>query len=123
MAERFTFPRSRRLSGREAFARVFEGKVRRSRGPLTVYGLPNDAGWPRLGLSVSRRVGNAVQRNRIKRLLREAFRLVQHELPRAYDLVIVVRPHAPLGLDAYREILLDLAGRIHDHGNTSSRDG
>lgn len=114
MTERFTFSRSRRLSGRRAFSRVFEGKTRRSRGPLTVYALSNAVGHPRLGLSVSRRVGNAVKRNRIKRLLREAFRLSQHDLPGAYDYVIVVRAHPPLGLPEYCAILLDLARRLND---------
>lgn len=44
-------------------------------------------------MSVSRNVGNAVTRSRIKRRLREAFRHLQHELPGSYDLVITVQPH------------------------------
>ncbi len=93
---------------------MFAGRMRRSRGPLTIYALPNSLGHPRLGLSVSRRVGTAVLRNRIKRLLREAFRLSQHELPGAFDYVIVVRPHQPLKLADYQQILLDLAHRLAD---------
>lgn len=45
----------------------------------------------RLGITASRKVGNAVQRNRAKRLLREAFRCVRAELPRGLDLVVIVR--------------------------------
>jgi len=45
----------------------------------------------RLGITASRKVGNAVQRNRAKRLLREAFRCVRSELPSGLDLVVIVR--------------------------------
>jgi ribonuclease P protein component len=45
----------------------------------------------RLGITASRRVGNAAQRNRAKRLLREAFRCVRSELPGGLDLVVIVR--------------------------------
>ena len=67
-----TFPQSHRLSGRKAFAAVYAGKYRQSRGPLLVYSTVNPLGHGRLGLSVSRKVGTAPQRNRIKRLLRDA---------------------------------------------------
>jgi putative membrane protein insertion efficiency factor len=72
---------------------VFEGKTRQSRGPITIYSLPNSLGHPRLGISISRKVGTAPKRNRIKRLLRESFRLMRHDLPTGYDWVLVVRPH------------------------------
>ena len=105
---RLTFPPSRRLHGRRAFARVFASRTGRTAGPLRIHACVNDVGWPRLGLSVSRRVGNAVTRNRIKRRLREAFRLSQHDLP-ALDLVVVVRPHEPAAPDRYRALLLEAA--------------
>src|SRR5688500_17390113 len=92
---RYTFPRSHRLSGKNAFDRVFNAKVRESRGPLTAYAAPNELAHPRLGISIGRRVGTAPRRNRIKRLLREAFRMHQYDLPVGYDLVITVRPHEP----------------------------
>src|SRR5947209_6667594 len=101
----YTFPATHRLHGPKAFAAVYDAKTREGRGPLTIYALPNDTGHARLGLSVSRRVGNAVRRGRIKRLLREAFRLTRHELPGAYDLVVVVRPHEPLILSEYQRLL------------------
>jgi ribonuclease P protein component len=68
---------------------------------------------PRLGISIGRKVGSAVVRNRIKRLLREAFRLMQHDLPCGYDLVVVVRPHQPVGLADYQRLLLNMALRLH----------
>lgn len=105
MERRQTFPKSRRIRLREDFAAVYDAKVRDSRGPLLIYAKPNGLPHPRLGLSTSRKVGTAVKRNRIRRLLREAFRALQHDLPAGYDLLIVVRPHEPLPLEQYRSLL------------------
>jgi ribonuclease P protein component len=114
MAERrYTYPKSHRLAGRPAFSAVFDGRVRESRGPMTVYGLPNELGHARLGISISRKVGTAPRRNRIKRLLREAFRLMQFDLPRGYDLVVVVRPHEPLALADYQKALAGAVVKLH----------
>ncbi len=101
----YRFPRSHRLSGKLAFAAVFDARVRKNVGPLGVAGRLNGLPHNRLGLSVSRRVGNAVRRNRMKRLLREAFRLNQHAWPTGMDLVVVVRPHQPQGLGDYARML------------------
>jgi ribonuclease P protein component len=60
---------------------------------LVVYVTRNDLGYARLGLTTSRKVGNAVVRNRWRRLLREAFRLHKAELPRAHDIVVIVKAH------------------------------
>lgn len=97
---RRTFRRASRLSGKNAFAAVFDAKMRKHAGPLAVLTRPNGLRFHRLGLSVSRKVGKAVQRNRVKRRLREAFRLDRHAYananddPTGYDVVIVVRPGA-----------------------------
>ena len=103
--KRYTLGPGKRLHGRRAFGVVFAARVKQVAGPLVVHGLPNDLGHPRLGLSVSRRVGTAVKRNTIKRMLREAFRLAQYDLPRGYDLVIVVRPHDTLTLAEYQKLM------------------
>ena len=108
------FPKSHHLRSPREFDAVYAGKTRESRGPLTVYALPNDLGHPRLGMSVSRKVGNAVRRNRIRRLLRESFRLMQHDLPRGYDWVIVVRPHEPLMLADYQRLLSGIVVKLHN---------
>ena len=110
---RHTYPRSHRLGGRLQFAAVFDAKVRESRGPLNVYALPNDLGHPRLGISIGRRVGTAPRRNRIKRMLRESFRLMRYDLPRGYDFVIVVRPHAPLMLADYQRLMSGTFVKLH----------
>ena len=111
---KLTFPKSHRLSGKLAFAAVFEAKIRDTRGPLLIYAKPNDLGHSRLGLSVSRTVGGAPKRNRIKRLLRESFRLMQHDLPRGYDIVIVVRAHKPMILAEYQRSLSGAIVKLHN---------
>ncbi len=64
---------------------VYAYRLRAAIGPMTLSIRPNNLPHWRLGLAVSRRVGSAVARNRVKRLAREAFRLSQHELPRWTD--------------------------------------
>ena len=118
---RYTFARDKRIGGREEFAAVFDAKVRQSRGPLTAYAIPTEKPSPRLGLSVSRRVGTAPRRNRIKRMLREAFRLMQHDFPRAYDIVIVVRAHETLILAEYQRLLSALMLKLHAAWQARSR--
>jgi len=86
----------RRLSRSGEFDKVYrEGKSHASRH-LVVYSFPrpSDGEDPRLGISVGRKVGGAVDRNRVKRLLREAFWATVGELPKGYDFVIVARPAA-----------------------------
>lgn len=113
MDRRHTFPKSRRLRNRDDFTAVYEAKVRESRGPFTVYARPNGLVHPRLGLSTSRKVGTAPRRNRIRRLLREAFRHLQHDLPAGYDLLVVVRPHEPLMLAEYQRLLMTMVVKLH----------
>jgi ribonuclease P protein component len=87
--------RRRRLSRSGEFDRVYrEGRSHASRH-LVVYAFPrSDADSPRLGVSVGRKLGGAVERNRVKRLLREAFWARAEALPDGLDFVIVARPAA-----------------------------
>lgn len=105
------FRQAQRLKGRRAFARVFGGRRSSADRLLVVYAMPNDLSWARLGLTVGRKHGMAVRRNRIKRLLREAFRLGLDELPQGYDFVCVPRVGAVGTLSEYRQALRTLGSR------------
>ena len=86
-----TFPQSVRLKTPAQFKAVYDRKRSVSDGVLVVYAAANGLPHPRVGLSVSRKVGNAVVRNRWKRLLREAFRLHRHALPVGLDFILIPR--------------------------------
>jgi ribonuclease P protein component len=73
------------------FRRVYDRRRSASDNWLIVYACPNGLPYLRLGLSVSRKVGNAVRRNRIRRLYREAFRLTRQEMPVGLDIVLIPR--------------------------------
>ena len=110
------FSRACRLLRPADFARVYAARRSAAAGPLVVYALPRDAGGgPRIGLSVSRRIGNAVVRNRWKRHLRVEVRLVQAAVPAGNDLVVVVRsglpPAGAAGVEKTGQSLVALAGR------------
>ena len=112
-AQRYKYTRAHRLSGDKEFQAVFANKLRKSSGPLAVLALPNDLAHHRFGMTVSRRVGNAVKRHRIKRMLREAFRLNQTNWPGRYDLVVIVYPHEVLKLDDYADYLAKAVDQLH----------
>jgi ribonuclease P protein component len=84
-----------RLSRSAEFERVYRRGRSTANRWLVLYAFPRGGDdEPRLGLSVSRRLGGAVERNRVKRLLREAFRAQAHSAPPGRDFVIVARPDA-----------------------------
>ena len=111
-------PLSARLTRPADFARVYALRRSAAAGPLVLYAARNGlAGEPvRLGMSVSRRIGTAVVRNRWKRRLREAYRSVRQALPHGNDLVIVVRSGVPpAGAAGTRQVadwIASLAARV-----------
>ncbi|ADN00709.1 MULTISPECIES: ribonuclease P protein component [Dickeya] len=85
------FPRELRLLTPSHFSFVFQQPQRAGTPQITILGRPNTLGHPRIGLTVAKKhVRRAHERNRIKRLTRESFRLHQHELP-AMDFVVIAK--------------------------------
>ncbi len=120
-------PRSRRLLRPAEFARVYGRRATAAAGPLVLYAAPreDDSSEVRLGLSVSRRIGNAVVRNRWKRRLREAFRMVRSRLPAGQDYIVVVRSGEPAagsaGARRVEESLVELATRVTGRAGSAAR--
>ena len=92
--DRLTLPAQRRLRRKVDFDAAYAHGRRLGNGFFGVTAFLNDKGWPRLGLAVAvRAAGGGVERNRLRRIIRESFRLHQHELP-SVDLVVSARGRA-----------------------------
>jgi len=103
---------AQRIRDSRTFEQIYAQRHRAGNRHLLVFGVPNDLGITRFGLSVSKRHGNAVCRVRLKRLLREAFRLSQHELPSGLDLILIPKQNSGAGLDDYRSALVAAAEKL-----------
>lgn len=111
-ARRHRFPKTHRVLRKPDFERAMRAGRRGTDARLTMWVHPNELPHPRLGLIVGRRHGGAVQRNRLKRLLREAFRHSQYDLPVGYDLICTPRVGVRLELPACIQSLMRLAARL-----------
>jgi ribonuclease P protein component len=116
--------RRRRLSRSAEFERVYRQGRSKGNRFLVLYAFPREdesradpSAGPRLGLSVSKRIGGAVDRNRVKRVLREAFWAEAERLPDTSDYVVVARPDARElaereGLVGMQGALAELVGQL-----------
>jgi ribonuclease P protein component len=93
------------------FRRAYERRCSAADDLIVVFAHANGLPQTRLGLSVSRRVGNAVVRNRWKRVTREVFRLTSGQLPGGIDLIVIPRPNAEPALASLMDSLPRLAAR------------
>jgi ribonuclease P protein component len=92
MMKRLSFPKRKRLTSNSQFKAVLARGRRRSNGVLMLYMMENELEYSRLGVSVGKSYGNAVVRNRLKRLMREAFRQNQQQIPAGFDYVLMISP-------------------------------
>jgi ribonuclease P protein component len=121
-----------RLSRSAEFERVYRHGRSVANRQLVLYTFPNaSTEKPRLGLSVSRKVGGAVQRNKVKRLLREAFAQAEGALVPGQDVVVVARPAAGelaereglAGMDAALAELIAKAGLRGESAPAAEQQG
>ena len=110
----FQFTKAERLTRKKEFERVFnEGKVLKN-DKVVFYVTPNDFLYSRLGLVVSKKVGNSPRRNRAKRLMREAYRLNKHLLKTHVDIIAIPRHPFSSDLklsdieDGFKKLLLQI---------------
>jgi ribonuclease P protein component len=110
-----TFGKEERVRKRQDYVRIYAQGVRRYSRRFTIITCPSPSGIRRLGMTVSKKAGNAVQRNRIKRLLREFFRLNKSRLPDSQDIVIIAKKGIlPL---TYRDVFAELESRLIDRND------
>lgn len=132
---RATFRRAQRLTHAREFQAVFDARMRTTVLGVGLSSGPNDLGRHRLGLSISRAVGAATVRTRLKRLIREWFRLRRHTLPwvpngqpgetgtggAGVDWVVSLRPNCPRTLEGMSAALDTLVARSIEEWTRRSR--
>ena len=108
----FTFTKAQHLRAKADFERVYATKCKAADGVVLMFVARNELAVTRIGLSVSKKHGGAIVRNRLKRLFREAFRLMQHQIPTGLDLIVIPLAKEAASLPAYEESLVKLSQRL-----------
>jgi ribonuclease P protein component len=90
MVKKLSFSKRKRLLRNEDFKAVLQQNRKAGDGLMTLYVAENSFGFSRIGISVGKGYGNAVARNRLKRLLKEIFRQNQNRIPGSLDYVIII---------------------------------
>ena len=105
------------------FERVYDSGVRSGDDHLLVFVFRNELNILRAGVSVSRKHGSAVHRNVKRRRLKEAFRLLQHELPSGLDLILIPRQRDDSSLVDYQTSIQNLVPRLARRLQRNSESG
>ena len=108
----FTLPKTKLLRKRGEFTRIYHDGVSYANRYMVMYVLPEDTPIDKVGFAAGKKLGCAVVRNRLKRLLRECYRLHRHELSPRYTILLVAR-HSLVG-ESYavaEKAFLSLAAR------------
>ncbi len=105
---RLLFLRSMRVTKKKDFDAIYASTQCRRTKNLTIHARQNGEGLTRLGLSVPKKIGNAVIRNSVKRKVREAFRHVYDSMPLGYDIVVTLHNDGDLKREAYEELLVSV---------------
>ena len=109
--KRFAFTSRMHMKRSADFERTYAGRRSAQNATCRVVAAPNELPHSRLGLSVGKKYGNAVRRNRFKRLVREAFRLNRDKLPVGFDIVVIPRTKSEPTLDEVSASLIRLANK------------
>ena len=113
----FSFKRKEKLRKPSEFIKTYKKGVKKESRHFKISILPNNLQWRRLGLTVSKKIGNSVQRNYVKRRLREYYRQHTKYLPESCDIVLTAKPGAAKIL--YADICMELnnifSPGLHDH--------
>ena len=112
--KRFSFSKNKRLVSNSQFQDVLARGRRLSDGRLIICIAENDCGHPRLGVSVGKSQGNAVVRNRLKRIVREVFRQSQEQIPAGLDYVVMIAARRPKKKDTREKIILPTFEQIRN---------
>ena len=110
---RYSLGKEKRIHSNDQFVYVIrQGRCLRNK-ILIIYVAKNDCDFSRLGVSVGKVYGNAVKRNRFKRLVREVFRQNQYEIPNGYDYLVMPGKKAPPPVfEQIKDAFLNLTGLV-----------
>ena len=128
LVKQFGISTQQRVRDTRDYANIYDYQQKAWDRFLLIFAMPNGKEMTRFGLSVSKRHGNAVVRARLKRLLREAFRLEQQEIPIGLDMVLIPQKNSQVTIDDFRHSIVKLSQKLDrrfrkdDHEKNSNQE-